>query len=173
MKGRRSTPAPLTPVGGIVRHGAAIFDEAPHDPYEAKGKHAGPARCTECGVVYERGRWRRAEAPVDAREIVCPACLRVRDRLPAGTLTLEGAFVDGHRDELSRIARNVEAKEAGEHPLARIMELTQGPGRMTVTTTDIHLPQRIGEAVKRAHHGDLAIEYAKQEYSVRVNWRQA
>jgi hypothetical protein len=171
MTARRATSAPTTPVGGIVRHGAAVFDEAPHDPYQAKGK-AGPARCTECGVVYRAGRWRREEAPEDARTILCPACLRIRDRLPAGTLTLEGEFVEAHRDELSRIARNVETHEAVEHPLARIMGVAQEPKRITITTTDIHLPQRIGEAVKRAHHGDLDVDYAKQEYSVRVSWRR-
>jgi hypothetical protein len=172
MTGHKEAPASMKPFGGIVRHRAAIYDEAPHDPYGTKGKPGGSARCTECGVVYGRGRWRRAEAPADARDIVCPACLRIRERLPAGTLTLEGPYVEAHRDELTRIARNVEAHEAAEHPLARIMGIAQAPGRITVTTTDIHLPQRIGEALKHAHDGRLDVEYAKQEYSVRASWRR-
>jgi hypothetical protein len=41
-----------------------------------------------------------------------------------------------------------------------------------ITTTDIHLPQRIGEAVRRACHGDLQVRYGSDEYSVRVHWRR-
>ena len=37
-------------------------------------------------------------------------------------------------------------------------------------TTDIHLPRRIGEAVKRAFHGTLDEHFDEGGYFVRVNW---
>jgi hypothetical protein len=41
-----------------------------------------------------------------------------------------------------------------------------------VTTTDVHLPQRIGRALERAWQGELDIQYAGDEYSVRARWRR-
>ena len=170
MKGIKDTPH--TKPGGLLRHGASIYDEAPHDPYQAKGKYAEPARCSECGAVFHRGRWVWAEAPSGAHDALCPACHRIRDKLPAGTLTLAGAFVDSHRDELIRVARHEEEHEKAEHPLNRIMDVETTPGQIVMTTTDIHLPQRIGTALKRAYHGDLDVTYAKDQWSVRARWRR-
>ncbi len=172
MTGTKGAGAPPRAQGGIARHGAAIFDEAPHDPYETRGKYAEPSRCAECGVVYHRGRWQWGEAPAGAHKVVCPACHRIRDRLPAGTVTLEGAFVTGHRDEISHFIRHEEAREKAEHPLHRLVEIIDAPDRMTVTTTDIHLPRRIGTALRHAYRGDLDIDYAKGEYEVRVRWHR-
>lgn len=39
-----------------------------------------------------------------------------------------------------------------------------------ITTTDIHLPRRIGEAVKRAYHGNLKEHFEEDGYFVRVDW---
>ena len=41
-----------------------------------------------------------------------------------------------------------------------------------ITTTDIHLPRRIGEAVKRAHDGALTIDFGKDAYEIRVRWER-
>ena len=172
MTGSRGAAAPPRAQGGVARHGAAIFDEAPHDPYETRGKYAEPSRCSECGAVYRRGRWHWGESAAGAHEVFCPACHRIRDRLPAGTVTLEGAFVAAHRDEISRFVHHEEAREKAEHPLHRLVEIVHAPDGMTVTTTDIHLPRRIGTALKHAYRGDLDIDYAKGEYEVRVRWHR-
>ena len=172
MTARKTIPAPLMPTGGVRRHGAAVFEDAPHDPYEARGKYAEPTICRDCRAVYRRGRWHWGEAPDGAREELCPACHRIRDRLPAGEVRLVSTFVDSHRDELTALARNEEAREKSEHPLHRIMGIDQGEGRMTVTTTDIHLPRRIAEAVAHAYQGELVLEYAKNEYGLRAEWRR-
>jgi hypothetical protein len=39
-----------------------------------------------------------------------------------------------------------------------------------ISTTDIHLPKRIGEALHRAYKGELELNYEKQNCFVRVNW---
>jgi len=171
MTARKATPSPLTPQGGVRRHGAAIYDEAPHDPYEAKGKYSEPTACSDCRAVFHRGRWTWADVPEGAHAALCPACHRVRDKLPAGHLILEGDFVDTRRDELARLARNEEAQEKALHPLHRIMDIEHEKGRVTVTTTDIHLARRIGEAVRHAYQGDLDLKYAKNEYMLRAHWR--
>ncbi len=172
MTSHKTTPASLTPPGGIVRHGARVYDELRHDPYEAKGKYREPARRGDCGAVFHRGRWSWGEARAGAQEVLCPACHRIRDKLPAGTLTLEGAFVDAHREELARPAFNEETREKAEHPLHRIMAIDEGPARLGVSTTDIHLARRIGEAVRHAYQGELELEYGKNKYSLRARWRR-
>jgi hypothetical protein len=155
-----------------MRHGAAIYDEAPHDPYAIKGKYAEPTVCSDCRAVYVHGRWQWGEAPPDAREALCPACHRIRDRLPAGEVQLSSAFVDVHRDKLVAIAWHEEAHEKSERPLNRIMGIEHGKGSMKVTTTDIHLPRRIAETVKRAYRGTVELQYAKNEYGLRAEWRR-
>jgi hypothetical protein len=155
----------------VRRYGRRVFDDSRHDPYQPPGKYPEPTRCEHCGACWHRGRWQWGEAPQDARGDVCPACRRIRDKLPAGWVTLEGPFVAAHRDELLALVRNEAEHERAEHPQNRIMGIEEGADRIEITTTDIHLPQRIGEAAKRAHAGALTIRYGKDEYSVRLRWR--
>ena len=172
MTRRTPLPSPLTPPGHVVRYRSRIFDDKRHDPYQPSGKFAEPTRCTECGAVHERGRWKWAPAPEGAHEALCPACQRVRDRQPAGKLTLGGCYNAEERAELIRIARNEADREGREHPMHRIMAIDERDGQVEITTTDIHLPQRIGEALKRAHRGELHVHYGDDEYSVHARWHR-
>jgi hypothetical protein len=172
MTGRPSIPSPLTPPGHLKRYGSRIFDDQRHDPYQPAGKYSEPTHCGQCGVAYHKGRWQWGAAPESASSTTCPACRRIRDKLPAGWLILDGPFVAAHRDELIAIIRNEGEHERGEHPLNRIMQIDEHDGRIEVTTTDIHLPQRIGEKLKSAYHGELTVKYAEDEYSVRLHWHR-
>jgi hypothetical protein len=172
MTRRTPVPTPQTPPGHLQRYRDRIFDDKRHDPYEPPGKYAEPTRCPKCGAVYARGRWRSGGAPPRSHTALCPACRRTQEKLPAGVLTLEGPFVAEHKDALIRIARNEASHESAEHPMHRIMSIDERNGRIEISTTDIHLPQRIGEALERAHRGDLAIRYASDEYNVRVRWHR-
>jgi NMD protein affecting ribosome stability and mRNA decay len=145
-------------------------EEVVHDPYMARSKPAEPALCPECGVVYHKGRWQRAARPVKAHEHLCPACQRIKDRYPAGYVKLSGSFLDAHRDEIRHLVRNEEQREAEDHPLQRIMDITEEGAVTSVTTTDVHLARRIGEALHHAYQGKLDIKYSQDEYVVRVDW---
>ena len=68
------------------------------------------------------------------------------------------------------MADNQENQEKVEHPLHRIMNVHERAGTIRIETTDIHLPRRIGEALRRAHKGDLAINYENEGCFVRVSW---
>jgi hypothetical protein len=83
---------------------------------------------------------------------------------------MSGAFLGAHRDEISHLVRNEEQREAENHPLQRIMDIMEEGGVTTVTTTDVHLARRIGEAVHHAYQGKLDIKYSQDEYLVRVDW---
>jgi len=166
------TPSPQAPPGGVTHHRDRIYDDPRHDPYQAKKKYHEPTVCGDCGLVFHRGHWQWATAPEGAEIALCPACHRVRDKLPAGFLTLEGIYFDDHRDELLVLVRNVAERDRQDHPLNRIIDIAVEAGRATVTTTDIHLPQRIAAALKSAFQGELDVQYGHNEYSVRVHWRR-
>lgn len=168
---RSSAPPPTTPPGQTLRHGRRVLDDNRHDPYQAPRKHAGAARCTGCGAVYESGRWRWGDAPAGAQDDMCPACRRTKDRVPAGRLMLEGPVIAAAHDEVLALVRHVAQHEREEHPLNRILEIDDRGDRIKIFTTDIHLPQRIGEAMKHAHHGALSVRYGSDDYSVRLRWR--
>ncbi|MDP6475709.1 MAG: BCAM0308 family protein [Alphaproteobacteria bacterium] len=146
--------------------------ERVHDPYMTREKPKEPMACSECGVVFHEGRWRwpSYSPPSGANRGTCPACRRIHDGYPASRLTLSGGFVGAHKDEVIRLARHQEELEKGEHPLHRIMDIEQAEDGLVLTTTDIHLPRRIGKALHHAYKGDLDIQYGEEEYSLRVRW---
>ncbi|NIP74092.1 MAG: ATPase [Gammaproteobacteria bacterium] len=144
--------------------------EMDHDPYHSKLKLSGPAVCSQCGVVFADGRWQWGEPGHEYREVVCPACQRVRDRVPAGFLTLKGAFLGRHRDEIENLVRNVEEREKAHHPMKRIMGFDEQDGALVVTFTEPRLARGAGEAVEDAFEGELAIQYSEDEFLLRVYW---
>jgi hypothetical protein len=172
MTRRTPIPTPDSPPGGVARYRDRIFDDLRHDPYQAKGKYKEPTLCKDCGAVLKRGRWQWGNPPEGALAARCPACQRIRDKLPAGYVTLAGEFLKHHRDELLHLVRNESERERSEHPLHRIMDIEETPERVLVTTTDIHSPRRIGHALEAAYRGDLELSYGEDEYSVRVHWER-
>lgn len=172
MTRRTTVRTPDTPPGGMARRAQRVFDDQPVDPYQARGKYHEPTVCTDCGAVFRRGRWAHGEASESAHRDRCPACRRTRDKLPAGRLTLDGAFYATHRDEILRLVRHEAESERSQHPVNRIMEIEEHPDRAVVSTTDIHTPHRIGNALERAYQGELEVRYGDNEYSIRVGWHR-
>jgi len=136
-------------------------------------------------VIHPKNRWNRAGwrrrglrewtlalgAAVEAVNRVCQACQRIADHCPAGILTLGGTILRSHSDEVLAIVRHQHEAEKAEHPLNRIIGIRRIEDGLEVTTTDVHLPHRIGEALRRAHHGDLTVHYDKDESFARVHWQ--
>jgi NMD protein affecting ribosome stability and mRNA decay len=147
-----------------------LLQEVRHDSYKPRRKQPSPARCPDCGAVYRRGRWRWEAAPQVAVAARCPACLRVRDRLPAASVTLRGAFFAAHRDEILARVRHCEAAEKQTHPMQRIMAIAAEGRGVRVNTTDTHLARRIGDALRDAYKGELEYRYNKEDNLLRVLW---
>ncbi len=147
-----------------------LMQERGHDVYRSRAKLPEPTRCTECGVVYLKGRWVWAEAPEGAAPAVCPACRRISDRFPAGQIDIRGGFFAEHRDEILNLVHNVENKEKTDHPMERIMAIEELPEGAGITTTGIHLARGIGSALTRAYNGALTVRYLEGENFVKVAW---
>lgn len=152
-----------------------LLKEHVHDPYMPRGKLAEPTICPVCGVVYRQGRWQwhANSSSNDAHRELCPACQRIRDKVPAGYLTLSGEFLQQHRDEIMRLVYNKEREQNAQHPLKRLMGVQdQDNGSVLLTFTDMHLPRGVGEAIERAYEGELDIQYTSEANIVRVFWRR-
>jgi hypothetical protein len=146
------------------------FHERVHDPYKMRTKLPEPTVCRQCGAVYHKGRWTWDPRPAEAHEALCQACHRTNDKYPAGFLTISGQFARAHEQEIVHLARHTEKSENAEHPLHRIMGVEHQDGALLVTTTDIHLPRRIGEALQHAFKGELDYHYEEGAYLIRLSW---
>ncbi len=158
--------------GAGSRRGDELAADQSLDPYRNRAKPAAACVCPDCSAAYQRGRWAWTKPLEGAVAQVCPACLRIRERQPAGYVQLGGSFLAGHKEELLSLLRNEEKKEKGRHPLRRIMQITENGGGVAVTTTDVHLARRLGEALRRSYHGTLDIGRPTGEYLARVHWQR-
>lgn len=149
-----------------------LLRERIHDPYKSKSKLPEPTVCPDCGAIYHNGRWQWGDRPASAHETPCPACHRIRDRVPAGYLTLSGEFFAAHREEILNLIRNAEAKAKQEHPIERIMACEEQEEGVLVTFTDAHLARGAGEAICHAFKGELEFHYADEDVTLRVNWKR-
>lgn len=151
-----------------------LIQERIHDPYKPRGQLTEPSVCSECGVVFTQGRWQwLPQTPADAEAILCPACRRVQDRVPAGFLTLSGDFFAEHRSEILNLVRNKVDEQKAQHPMKRLMDITDGnDGETVVTFTDVHLPRGVGQAIASAYEGELEIKYTDEAGIVRATWHR-
>jgi NMD protein affecting ribosome stability and mRNA decay len=168
---KRSIPNPVALLPGRRRWGRGQLDHI-LDPYKRVRKLQEPTVCPQCGAVYHDARWQWTARSANAHAELCQACHRINDRYPAGIVTLTGPVVRQHKAEIMALARHQEQAEKEEHPLNRIMSIEEVPDGIVINTTDIHLPRRIGEAMKRAFHGELSMHFDEQGYFVRVFWQR-
>lgn len=157
---------------GRRRFGRAQRDHV-LDPYASTAKLPEPAFCTQCGAVYHHGRWHWGPRPETAEPTLCQACRRINDRFPAGIVTLSGPVIEAQKNAVLGLVHHQEQAEKTEHPLNRIMAIDDSTqGRLEISTTDIHLPRRIGNAMKDAYKGTLAEHFDEGGYFVRVTWHR-
>jgi NMD protein affecting ribosome stability and mRNA decay len=149
-----------------------MMDELVQDPYLDRKKLPEPSTCTDCGATYCKGHWKWEAASGNAHSVVCPACKRIRDNLPAGYVSIQGAFAHQHKDEILSLVRHFADREKSEHPLKRIISITDDENGQMITTTDIHLARSIGDALHNALKGNLEYHYNHAEYLLRVRWER-
>ncbi|AOJ08155.1 BCAM0308 family protein [Burkholderia mayonis] len=149
-------------------------DHAPRahamDSYGAPARLKSGMGCSECGALYDDGRWTWHAAAGALAQIACPACRRIREHAPAGELVLEGGYFARHRDDIVALLRHRAGDERNDRPLERILSIDALPARTVVRTTGSHLVHRLSEALVHTHRGDLAIDYREGEDVLRAHW---
>ncbi|MEJ2694714.1 MAG: BCAM0308 family protein [Candidatus Thiodiazotropha sp.] len=149
-----------------------LYGEHLQDPYLARGKLEEPTVCPDCGAVFHKGRWQWGPEAEGVHTHRCPACSRIHDHIPAGSLSLGGEFFRQHKDEIMHLIQHTEAKEKAAHPLERIMCIEEiGDGEQAlISFTGIHLVKRTGEALRHAYQGDFDFTYSERDDVVRAHW---
>jgi hypothetical protein len=172
---RREHMYPRERVGRLLRRKVETYG----DPYLLDIKPEEVAVCRECHSVYASKRWeldtQAANDLAAASHVVdtlCPACQKIRDRMPGGVVTLSGAFMGKHEQEIMNLL-NHENREAMEiNPLERIMDIEELDSSLVVQTTNEKLAQRIGRAMYKAYGGDVEYKWSKGTKLARVNWHR-
>ncbi len=150
-----------------------LVKEKRHDPYESREKFPEPTICTECEAVFMDGRWNWLDKlPEKANKVLCPACRRIKENMPAGTISLTGQFLKTHGQEILNLVKNEEKAEKAAHPLERIMAIEKENGKIEILTTGIHLAKRIGESVRRSYQGEFDLRYGDGEKTIFISWHR-
>lgn len=149
-----------------------LFKPERIDPYQTALRSKGPAFCADCGATYQAGRWTWQTLPTAAaaERTTCPACRRKADDAPAGTITMSGPFALAHHQEIVKLIEHVEHAEKEAHPLERLMRITPHNEGLQVTTTGVHLANRICHALDSAYQGHSTYHYNDQRTQVDVDW---
>lgn len=155
------------PVQG--HHRDSIVTETSEDAYRHNAKYA-RCTCPECGAFYQEGRWTWKKADDPGESQICPACARIRDAYPAGFLALHIQPHAAQRKELLELVANEAEAERGEHPLNRVMSTEDRGTEIMISTTDNHLPRRIGKAIEHAFGGKLQVRQEPGAPVVHVTW---
>jgi len=136
--------------------------------------------CPECGAIYDGHRWvtepskelLRKLAKSKKEKALCPGCVRIEKQQVEGVVTLKGAFMDSHLDEVENLVNRVAKNGWHQNVSARIFEIKLEGGGLVIETTDEHLAERIGKEVEKAFKGDLKIKWQKKDRFVRVSWHR-
>lgn len=147
-------------------------DDPHHDPYFRKGKHAAPSVCSGCHAVFQHGHWAWGTASAEAAQVLCPACMRIRDKQPGGYLSIGPGMSVTEHNELLSLLRHVEQRESADHAMERIMDVIGSGDTMLVTTTSPHLAQALAAAIERTFGGEAVYAFSTAEHLLRVRWQR-
>ena len=150
--------------------------EAGHqaDPYRLNRKFEEPSACPDCLASYHKGHWSWDQPATGAQQHRCPACARIRDRVPAGELILSGEFLAGHYEQILALIEHTDAHIRAEHPLERLMAIQpdESHSQALVTFTGTHGTHGVAKALHQAFGGELEAPYPEGSTPLRVHWRR-
>jgi len=154
-----------------------LIQEKIHDPYYEGRKYPDGVICSHCQATYKEGRWvwpteEEKKRGIGGEGTLCPACRRIRDKYPAGVVILSGDYLKEHKEEIVNLANNIIDEESQRSPLKRFINMEEENGKLVLYFTDDHLARRVGEAVGRAHKGELEIKYSEGAKFASISWRR-
>jgi NMD protein affecting ribosome stability and mRNA decay len=149
------------------------------DPYLQKMGNSEMAVCKKCRAIYHNKRWylddelyQKKASLKETERILCPACLKIKDKFPGGVVTLSGEFLHKHKEEILNLIRNEEERAMGFNPLERIMEVSKIKKGMEITTTNEKLAQRIARSLERAYQGSVEYKWSSGTKLLRAEWER-
>lgn len=152
-----------------------LIKERIHDPYYEGRKYPDGVMCPGCHAIYQTGRWLSCKDEANKNttagdQSLCPSCRRIRDNYPAGVLFLEGEYLNRRKEEILNLVSRVVEEEGDKSPLKKVINREEEKGAIVIRFTDDHMARHLGEAIHRAHKGNLKIKYGEETRFVRVYW---
>lgn len=161
--------------------GRTQFQAKPDEPHEA---NAAPditgnvAICKDCHAIYQPKRWHLDEAAYqklqqdpEVTRIVCPSCQAIAAQDFRGQVTLKGASLAKHREQILNTIYNEEAHLRMTNPHSRIGLVQEEDDQLVVWTVNEFLADRIGKELKKAFAGSQTeITHLPRERFTRVVW---
>lgn len=150
------------------------------DPYIKTTGHSEVVICSQCKSVYHDQRWYLEEQAKDALKgkrdeigfTICPACSKMRDKMPGGIVKLTGNFLQYHQEEILNLIHNEGDKAKQLNPLERVMDIEMMSSGIDVLTTNEKLAQRIGKALHKAYSGIVTYAWSQDTKLARVSWQR-
>lgn len=149
------------------------------DPYLLNSKPDEAAVCRRCRSVYAGHRWElESQAGNDlskarhVAEVLCPACEKIKDRIPGGIISLSGDFFQKHEQEALSLIKREARKAIVINPMERIMGMERQKEGLTIWTTNEKLAQRLGRALYKAFRGSIEYNWSKNIKLLRVKWHR-
>ena len=149
------------------------------DPYIPTASAHEVKICSKCNSVYHDKRWcMKEQVPpeilrkADKTHVLCPACQKIRDRMPGGVVHLSGVFLRDHKEEILNLIRNESGRAMAINPLERIMDIETVNSGLNVLTTNEKLAQRIGRALYKAYDGNVTYKWSEDTKLVRILWQR-
>ncbi|MCL5291580.1 MAG: BCAM0308 family protein [Actinobacteria bacterium] len=135
--------------------------------------------CERCTAVFDGHKWyddpekhRALARRGAARVALCPGDERLEKRRVDGVVHLSGGFLRGHKEEAVNLIHNISEKHRHRNVAARLFEVKDADGGITVETTEVTLAEKIGKEFEKAFSGDLNISWLQGADFVRVKWRR-
>ena len=137
-------------------------------------------QCPLCGAIHDGHRWipepddglmREFKKKTHCAEL-CPGDRRLEKRQVEGIVTLKGAFMRPHIEEIKRVVNRVARDSRRRNVAARIFEVVEDNGALVIETTDEHLAERMGKEVEKAFKGKLEIKWQEKDTFARVLWQR-
>lgn len=166
---RQLLPRSATPAPAIIVH------EARAVPLLCQGAVMDGWRdqhtvCPTCGAFFDGLAWTWSLPTSYALQRTCPACRRLSEKRPAGRLILEGPMTSEQQHTIDALLQRRDDRELQIHPMERIMEVRDQPGRIIVTTTSAMLARGLYVAVATTYKGTLQIYYDAQADCLNMHW---
>jgi hypothetical protein len=102
--------------------------------------------------------------------VVCPACRKSTDHFPGGIITLNGAYLTDHKDQILHLIRNEEGRAKEVNPLEGIISIKDLGASVEIHTTTEKFAQRIGKGIEKTFKGDISYHWTHGDKFVRVEW---
>lgn len=136
--------------------------------------------CPRCGAIWDGERWvpepdaelRKALAGGRGKKELCPGDLRIEKKQVEGVVTLRGAFLESHFEEIDNLVNRVARSARRRNVAARILNSSRADGSLVIETTDEHLAEKMGKEVEKAFKGNLEIKWQKKDTFARVTWQR-